>query len=132
MKSLLKINLISSMKNLVKKLMKLFSWLRVRKDFPSPKTLNINNIFNYLEAEYRQWKSLSEDEPSYITEQSIYRLEQIKEKSPKCLELGSCVNCGCDVNSKSFESQGCEFGCYGERLSKEDWETFKKQNNVTI
>lgn len=48
------------------------------------------------------------------------------------MEHGYCVMCGCSIIEKSFESKACEEGCYPELKSKENWEKFKKQKNITI
>jgi hypothetical protein len=114
--------------------MKLIKWLRNRKNYEKPKKLNLSNILNYASAEVRHWKSTSSflSNPVHIDEQSIWRLEQINLKSPKCAENGSCIKCGCFLTEKSFESNGCEEGCYPPLMNSEEWEKFKKINNIKI
>ena len=89
---------------------------------------------NYFQAEVDYWKSRSEIFPleDWKKEVSIWRLSQVKEKSPECLSKGLCVNCGCDVISSSFGSNGCEYGCYPERPSEKEWNKFKKTNKLQI
>lgn len=114
--------------------MKLIAWLRNRKKFNKPKKINLSNILNYAEAEVRFWKSTSKflNNPQYIDEQSIWRLSQIKEKSPECIQHTYCINCGCDIKEKSFESQGCEEGCYPELMKEKEWNDYKQKHNIQI
>lgn len=85
-----------------------------------------------MEAEIRNWQDSSNilKCPEYIKEQSIFRLDQIKQKAPECFAKGTCINCGCDIIEKSFEIAACE--CYPERMDKKTWEKFKKTNNYDI
>lgn len=114
--------------------MKLIAWLRNRKKYKNPKKINLSNIVNYLEAEVRYWKSTSSflENPKHIDEQSIWRLSQIKEKSPECIQELRCINCGCVTIEKSFETKACEEGCYPELMDEKTWENFKKENNIQI
>ena len=112
--------------------MKLIYWIKNRKSFPQPKKINLSNILNYAEAEFRHWQNSSTllNSPKHIDEQSIWRLAQIKEKSPECIEKGFCRLCGCDVIDKSFEMDGCAGKCYPERKNEKQWNEFKKQNKI--
>lgn len=94
--------------------------------------MNLSNILNYLEAEYQVWKHINKDEPTYISEQSVWRLNEVKKKSPKCLENGECINCGCSVVDESFGFKGCEYGCYPNRMTQSEWDQFKKKNKITL
>lgn len=68
--------------------------------------------------------------PKHIEEQSIWRLSQVKEKSPECMTNGFCRLCGCDVIDKSFEMDSCTGKCYPERMNEKKWNEFKKQNKI--
>lgn len=120
------------MKGLVRKVTKLIFWLKNRKNYKEGKRLNLSNILNYADAQVNQWKSTSSfmKLDKYKEEQSIWRLEQIKDKSPECLKDGICVMCGCDVVEETFGWKGCDYGCYPNRLSKELWEKFKTNNKI--
>lgn len=72
------------------------------------------------------------DCPKHIQEQSIWRLDQVKQISPKCFTRNKCINCGCDVIEESFGNKGCEYGCYPNLKSKEEWEKFKIDNKIEI
>ena len=43
-----------------------------------------------------------------------------------------CIHCGCDIKEKSFETQGCEEGCYPKLMSEQEWGNFKQKNNIQI
>lgn len=107
-------------------------WLSNRNKYKNPKKINLDNLLNYATAQVRHWKSTSEfmECPRYIEEQSIWRLEQIKEKSPACFEDGKCINCGCDIVEKSFETKADD--CYPELMGKEVWEKYKIDNKITV
>lgn len=67
--------------------------------------------------------------PEHVNEQAMYRVQIMKEKSPKCYETGECP-CGCDAFELTLGSKGCEQGCYTDMLNKQDWEQYKIKNNV--
>lgn len=119
---------------MVKKLMKLIAWLRDRKKFKNPKKINLSNILNYAEAEVRFWKSTAKflNNPKHIDEQSVWRLSEVKDKSPDCIQQLRCINCGCTTTEKVFADQGCDEGCFPPMMNKEAWENFKKTHNIQI
>lgn len=114
--------------------MTLIDWLKHRKEYPLAKKVNLSNILNYASAEFRHWQSTSSfmNCPRHIEEQSIWRLSEVKQKSPLCIEMGKCKSCGCEMIDKSFELQECETGCYPRLMGKEKWEQYKKTNNIKI
>ena len=96
--------------------------------------MNLSNILNYAESEFRQWQSTSRilKCPQHIEEQSVWRLSQIKENSNECLEKGFCRGCGCLTIDKTFEQDKCALGCYPERMNENDWKIFCKKHNIKI
>lgn len=72
------------------------------------------------------------DNPRHIDEQSIWRLGQIREKSPECIQELRCKSCGCSTQEKSFEDNECEEGCYPKMMSASRWEKFKIDNQIQI
>lgn len=91
--------------------------------------INLKNIKGYLQAHYRQVLDEFDYLEPHIKEQAEFRLWRVKEKSPECYEKNKCVECGCEVSSKVFEDRPCSANwCYGEMLSKEDWEFFKEKH----
>lgn len=113
--------------------MSLLSLLFNRKKYKKPAVLSLSNIKGFLQGNIRSFLSdvdvLAPEE--YIKEQTIWRLHQISIKSPECLN-SSCIYCGCDTASKVFEDRECKSGCYPEMMNKEEWEIFKKTNNIVI
>lgn len=88
--------------------------------------INLPNIKGYLQAHYREALDELGFLESHVKEQALFRLWLVKQRSPECYETNSCVHCECTVDSKIFEDRQCSGTCYGEMLSKEDWEEFKK------
>lgn len=84
--------------------------------------ITLSNIKGYIQAHFRQALEDLDFLPEHIKEQAQWRLKQIAEKSPECLEKDSCVICSCQVSSKVFEDRACEGKCYPEMFSKEAWE----------
>lgn len=73
----------------------------------------------------------------HIKEQILYR-QSICQKS--CVEIGHkeegpnhCEECGCSVPSKWFVTQSCNNGKkFPDLMNKEDWEVFKKYNDIEL
>lgn len=62
--------------------------------------------------------------PDYLKEQMIERYSNINEE---CKKLKYCVNCKCPIERKIYDNSGCEYGCYGDFLTKDDWENLKNK-----
>lgn len=88
--------------------------------------INLPNIKGYLQAHYREILKDFDFLPKHIQEQAEWRLKQVAENSPECLEKDSCKECGCQVSSKVFEDRKCEGNCYPAMMSKEQWEDYTK------
>jgi hypothetical protein len=68
--------------------------------------------------------------PEYQKEQVLYRADICKND---CAKLGYCKYCGCDFPGKIYVSESCNSGeRFPNMLESEDWEKFKKDNNITI
>lgn len=88
--------------------------------------INLSNIKGFLSAHYRQVLDELGFLESHIKEQALFRLWLVKQRSPKCFEDDSCVECSCQISSKVFESRGCSANiCYEEMLDRERWEEYK-------
>ena len=139
--------------------MTLTSWLKRRKQYS--KKLSLSNILNYAEAEVQAFKAEAGTAEQYIVEQAIWRLSQVKEKSPGCMQAMGycnvcdrkglanqhctycfdgmyteavgvrCQICGCDTKDLTFGIKSCEGQCYPERMNKEEWNQFKLDNKIT-
>lgn len=85
-----------------------------------------SNIKNFFLAIYRWYKR-----ENYAEDQADWRSYEILEKSPECIESGTCIHCGCDFPEKLYEEDPCEKGCYPKWKSKEEWIQFKIDNYGT-
>ena len=91
------------------------------KDATNPKKITLKNIYNYIRAKLRifyVWVTsnyIDKEDPVVFTIESIVeeRLEGVLKNSPKCIEKGYCIHCGCPFPDKLYEQESCEYGCYG-------------------
>ena len=61
-------------------------------------------------------------------EQIAYRLEQCKDD---CGKEGRCKECGCNFNKMMYAQKSCNQGeRFPETMNEQDWEQFKKENNI--
>lgn len=66
-------------------------------------------------------------EQVHIIEQYMFRFIKCKD----CLNQGKCVNCQCAIPARMWvRHDHCSASKWGEFMSKEDWEKFKKQFNI--
>ena len=49
-----------------------------------------------------------------------------------CAKQGACIHCGCKFPDRLFTIQSCNKERFPDILSEEDWNKFKKENNVKI
>jgi hypothetical protein len=82
-------------------------------------------VKNFLGAKYRQHTS-----DDTVMQQFYWRQKLVVEKSPMCILSGKCVHCGCDTPDLFYGEQPCEGNCFPEWMEKEEWEDFKKTNNI--
>lgn len=68
----------------------------------------------------------------HIREQSYWRLGEVAKNSPKCLEEGQCIHCGCAVEEKVLENRACSGNCYPEMMNNVVWYFYKKDHNIKI
>lgn len=89
--------------------------------------INLSNIKGFVQGNFRKFM---EDYPGivgdHIYEQVQYRLGIMDEN---CLKNKQCP-CTCSVPEKQYENRQCENSCYGDMLNKQEWEDFKKKNNI--
>lgn len=68
--------------------------------------------------------------PQHQREQVLYRSQICKDE---CIQLGYCVECGCDVPGKLYVKESCNGGKkFPDLMNLEDWQEFKKQNKIKI
>ena len=90
------------------------------------KPLTVENIVNYLGA---LWKKTADQADNFNHAQAAWRMSQIAEKSPECLKRGNCIHCGCVIEDKVYEDDGCTYGCYPPWMSSEEFQKLEKINN---
>lgn len=89
-----------------------------KKEATNPKKINLPNILNYVQAMIRFFLVRKGIAPLSQQEKTAKivaeRTELVKQNSPKCIEKGWCIHCGCDIPEKFYEPAACEYGCYPE------------------
>jgi hypothetical protein len=89
---------------------------RPNKEATNPKKINLPNILNFIQAMIRFYllkKGVMPMAKADRTAQIVaQRTEGVQKNSPKCLEKGWCIHCGCDMPEKLYEPAACEYGCY--------------------
>jgi len=88
---------------------------------------NIKNIASYIEGNSKYFFDKLNPEPQYLREQRLYRLSLCQED---CLVTGKCIICGCPPKKKVFVNESCNKDRFPDIMDKEDWENFKRKNNI--
>lgn len=92
------------------------TWIRNYRK--SARKLTLGNILNFFIAKIRK----RDTETDKIAE---WREEQVRLKSPECLEQGYCKICYCEFeDGLLYQEKACEGGCYP------NWEESKKLVNA--
>lgn len=98
--------------------------------------MSLSNLKGWLQGNYRSFMDdLDFIAPApHIKEQAVWRISQIKQQSPTCLEKGFCKVCGCSVTEKVWEDRECEGepSCYPIMFTEKEWNTYKKVNNIKV
>ena len=119
------------------------------KNSEKPAKINLHNISNYLSAKIRIVKiklyeyfsinnnnKLSNNDPFLHEKEQIMWRGEISEKIGSCKSNKYCTFCGCETEgegSKYYGWAGCEKeGCYPEMMTRDEWNRFKKENNIMI
>ena len=93
--------------------------------------INLHNIKSYIQGNWRA--ALLEYYPDglspHIEEQYYWRIKQVQEKSPECLEKGKCKICSCDTPELFMADKACEGNCYPEMMDECEWEKFKEESD---
>ncbi len=91
------------------------------------KNFTLKNIKGFIQGHYRMLKEDFGILEEHIGEQFDYRLGIMNEE---CIKNKECP-CTCSFPEKQIEDRPCELNCYPPMMFKEDWEIFKKENNIT-
>lgn len=95
--------------------------------------ITIPNIKSYIQGNWRA--ALLEYYPEglspHIEEQYYWRIQQVSEKSPECLENKECKKCHCTIPELFMADKACENdpSCYPKMLSEIEWCLFKNSFN---
>ncbi|MGO1819345.1 MAG: hypothetical protein ACTH0S_06640 [Senegalia sp. (in: firmicutes)] len=95
------------------------------------KEINIKNIKSFIEGNTNYLKDKMHLLPKYYKEQVVWRASICKES---CIENeNSCEHCGCEAGKKIYVEESCNNGeKFPDLMSEEDWEEYKKENDITI
>lgn len=101
---------------------RLFKWV-----LTNWRSITWARVQNFFEAKYRQHTA-----DDIVMEQYYWREKEVARESPECILSGKCKKCGCEIPDKFFESAECESGCYPEWMEPEEWQEFKKKNQISF
>lgn len=84
--------------------------------------MKIKDIISYCQGNIRYFcyhkKYLNFLVPKHIKDQYVYRLNSMDKK---CLNDGSCKECGCKTTHLQFANKACDGYCYPRFKSKKAW-----------
>ncbi len=91
--------------------------------------LTLSNVKGYFQGlsrmhDYTHNKNLE----VFQEEQFYYRMFKMDKN---CIDKKMCP-CQCEVPAKQFEDRACENNCYPAMMNQEQWEVFKKVNDLNI
>jgi len=111
----------------------------------NPAKINLKNIWKFITGWIRYilykattskyLKKIGADIhllPEHQIEQFKWRIQQVTQKSPKCLEDGKCVICGCETPQLQMASPKCEGNCYPDMMDADAWKKYKSENQIKI
>lgn len=90
----------------------------------SKKKYTVENILSFLEGNIKYNLNKLDLLPQHIQEQVTYRLYQCKDD---CLPNEKCIICSCPPDKKAFTKKSCNPERFGDLMSKERWEEFKRK-----
>jgi hypothetical protein len=92
--------------------------------------MKVKNIIQFIEGNIKMLGDQFDLLPQHQREQVLYRSQICKDE---CMQLGYCVECGCDVPGKLYVKESCNGGKkFPDLMNLEDWQEFKKQNKIKI
>jgi hypothetical protein len=91
---------------------------------------NVKNIRNYAQGHWNKMLDARFNHlEDHIKEQALYRANLCK----PCYDNGKCTECGCSTPVMFFSPSKVDAkGKWGKMLNKEQWETFKKENELPV
>lgn len=89
--------------------------------------ITLKNIGAFVQGKGRlMFENLGFDLEDHIKEQIVWRESKAL---PECINNEVC-KCGCDIPDLFYADKACEFGCYPKLMNKEEWEQYKKDENI--
>lgn len=103
----------------------------------NPAKITLHNIKRFVQGWYRflLFRYFSEDGADlkllkkHQAEQFKWRLRVM---NPECLENKACVICGCQTPQLQMSGEACEGKCYPDMMNAQQWEDYKKENQILI
>lgn len=90
--------------------------------------INLKNIRSFVQGNWRAalLEYYPDGLPKHVEEQYYWRIQQVAEESPECLENKECKKCHCAIPELFMADKACENNppCYPEMMSKKQWEEF--------
>lgn len=107
----------------------LWNLLFKRKKFNRPASFfDKRNIKGFIQGHMRKLKAEYGALDEHILEQAAWRLS-VANKA--CIDTDQCQACGCfPMSDKVLEDRPCEGQCYPAMMNKEEWDSFKRKNNI--
>lgn len=91
--------------------------------------LTPSNIKGYFQGLSRMYDyTHNKNLKVFQEEQFYYRMFKMDQS---CINNKMCP-CQCEVPAKQFEDRACEKNCYPAMMSLDEWEAFKKSNNLNM
>lgn len=92
--------------------------------------ITLKNIKAFIQGNVRMLGDKWDLVDPHVQEQVAYRGAICKDS---CLAKGKCEVCGCSVPGKLYVTKSCNKGSkFPDLMGKEDWEKYKKENNIEI
>jgi hypothetical protein len=106
-----------------------YNLVRKKTDALNPPKLDLKHIWAVIQSFFRGLHTVK-----HRREQIIWRRGEVILKSPQCWEKGHCIQCGCQIVSKTRADMGCENEpfCYPEMMGRKKWKKYKKTNNIKL
>lgn len=95
--------------------------------------ITYNNIKAFIQGNYRLILSkLNHNQVSQYLGLSDTMKEQVAYRMDVCGDSckTKCKYCGCSTPGKWFASKSCGGGKYPDLMNEQDWNKYKKENNI--
>lgn len=90
--------------------------------------ITLKNISSFIEGNTQLILEEFRFQPLHIQEQIVFRRLVCKDD---CAVTGLCIVCGCHFLGKSSVRESCNKERFPDLMSKNEWEQYKKKNDIT-